>query len=163
MEITLRIVLKRPTPGVDFALQKGGGSKYEIVQRQRCSPGADLKFEFPVIVRPDKDEAPDFFGPFVQGVRGDRYVYIDIGTYAGQTNTNWSRRLKVPISRITWELINSQSTLVGEIPGTGKDGGPSCAYVWLKTLDEPWQWKTLTKTKSTTRCIPDRKSTRLNS
>ena len=147
MEITLRIILKRPTPGVDFALQKGGGSKYETVQKQRSSSSADLKFDFPVTVRSDKDGAPDFFGPFVHGVRGDRYVYIDIGTYAGQTNTNWSRRLKVPISRITWELINSQSALVGEIPGTGKDGGPNCAYVWLKRLDEPWQWKTLKKRK----------------
>jgi len=141
MEITLRIVLRRPTPGVDFALQKGGGSKYETVQAQRSSANADLKFEFPVTVRSDKDGAPDFFGTFVHGVRGDRYVYIDIGTYAGQANTYWSRRLKVPISRITWELVNSQSTLVGEIPGTGKDGGPSCAYAWLKTLDEPWQWQ----------------------
>jgi hypothetical protein len=151
MEVTLRILLKRPTPGVDFALQKGGGSKYETVQKQRSSPNADLKFDFPVTVRSDKAGAPDFFGPFVHGVRGDRYAYIDIGTYAGQTNTNWSRRLKVPISRITWELINIQSTLVGEIPGTGKDGGPNCAYVWLKTLDEPWQWKIPTKTRSRSR------------
>jgi hypothetical protein len=148
MEIALRIVLKRPTPGVDFALQKGGGSEYDTVQKQRSSADADLRFEFPVTVRSDKDGSPDFFGPFVHGARGDRYVYIDIGTYAGQTNTTWSRRLKVPVSRITWELINSQSTLVGEIPGTGKDGGPTCAYVWLKTLDGPWQWKTLSRTKA---------------
>jgi hypothetical protein len=147
MEVVLRIVLKRPTPGVDFALQKGGGSKYETVQKQRSSPNADLKFDFSVTVRSDKAGAPDFFGPFVHGVRGDRYVYIDIGTYAGQTNTNWSRRLKVPISRITWELINLQLTLLGEIPGTGKDGGPNCAYVWLKTLDKPWQWKAIKKRK----------------
>ena len=147
MEITLRIVLKRPTAGVDFALQKGGGSKYETVQKQRSSPNADLKFEFPVTVRSDKDGAPDFFGPFVHGVRGDRYVYIDIGTYAGQTNTTWSRRLKVPLSCITWDLINSKSILMGEIPGTGKDGGPSCAYVWMKTLAELWQWQATKKRK----------------
>lgn len=148
MEVTLRIVLKRPTPGVDFGLQKGGGNTYETVQKQRSSGSVDLKFEFPVTVRSGNDGAPDFFGPFVHGVRGDRHVYIDIGTYAGQTNTEWSRRLKVPLSRITWELINSRSTLVGEIPGTGKDGGPTCAYVWLKTLDEPWQWQTVTKSES---------------
>lgn len=151
MTINLRIVLKLPTPGVDFALQKGGGSKYEKVQKQRSSGNADLKFEFPVTVRSDKDGAPDFFGPFVHGVRGDRYAYIDIGTYAGQANTVWGRRLKVPISRLTWELVNSRSTLVGEIPGTGKDGGPNCAYAWLKTLAEPWQWKPAKKTISKTK------------
>ena len=148
MEISLRIVLKQPTPGVDFALQKGGGSKYETVQKQRSSPKADLKFEFSVTVRSDKDGAPDFFGPFVHGVRGDRYVYNDIGTYAGQTNTPWGRRLKVPVSRITWDLVNSQTTLVGEIPGTGKDGGPSCAYAWMKTLNAPWQWQTQKKSRA---------------
>lgn len=138
-------MLKRPTPGVDFALQKGAGNKYETVQKQRSSPNADLKFDFPVSVRSDKDGAPDFFGPFVHGVRGDRYVYIDIGTYAGQTDTEWARRLKVPLSRITWDLINSKSILVGEIPGTGKDGSPNCAYVWLKGFDKPWQWQAISK------------------
>jgi len=137
----LRIILKRPTPGVDFALQKGGGSQYETIQKQRSSPNADLKFDFPVTVRSDKDGAPDFFGPFVHGVRGDRYVYIDIGTYAGQINTKWGRRLKVPLSCITWDLIRSGSKLVGEIPGTGNDGGPSCAYAWRKRFDPPWQWQ----------------------
>ena len=146
MEITLRIVLKQPTPGVDFALQKGGGNTYDTVQKQRSSPKADLKFEFSVTVRSDKDDAPDFFGPFVHGVRGDRYVYVDIGSYAGQTNPTWSRRLKVPLSCITWDLINSKSILMGEIPGTGKDGGPSCAYAWRKQFDPPWQWQA-TKTR----------------
>lgn len=145
MEITLRIVLKKPTPVVDFALQKGGGNKYETIQKQRSSPKADLKFEFPVTVRSDKDGSPDFFGPYVHGTRGDRYVYIDIGTYAGQTKSEWGRRLKVPLSCITWELINSGAVLVGEIPGTGKDGGPSCAYTWRKKFDPPWQWRPLTR------------------
>jgi hypothetical protein len=146
MEITLRIVLQRPTPDVDFALQKGKGSKYELVQKQRSSPDADLKFDFSVTVKFDKDGDPDFFGPFVQGPRGDRYVYVGIGTYAGQTNTPWSRRLKVPLSCITSDLIETRSILIGEIPGTGKDGGPSCAYIWRKQFDPPWRWQP-TKTK----------------
>ena len=140
MEITLRVILKRPTPGVDFALQKGKGSNYETVQKQRSSANADLKFEFPVAVKTTKDGEPDFAGPYAQGTRGDRYCYIDIGTYAGQSNTPWSRRLKIPLSCITWELIDSGSVLVGEIPGAGKDGGPSCAYGWRKQFDPPWQW-----------------------
>src|SRR5256885_14066635 len=119
MEITLRVILKRPTPGVDFALQKGRGSKYETVQKQRSCPNTNLKFEFPVAVKTTKDGAPDFAGPCVQGVPGDRYCYIDIGAYAGQTDTPWSRRLKIPLSCITWKLINLGSTLVGEFPAPG--------------------------------------------
>ena len=140
MEVVLRIILKQPTPGADFGLQKGHGSAYEVVQKQR-SAGSDLQFEFVVKVKTDKSGAPDFGGPFVQGSRGDRYFYIDIGSYAGQENTQWSRRLKVPLSCITWELINSGLVLAGKIPGTGKDGGPSCAYEWRKRVAVPWQWQ----------------------
>jgi hypothetical protein len=106
MEIPLRIILRKPTAGVDFGLQEGRGSKYEVVQKQR-STGKDLKFEFAVGVKTGKDGAPDFSGPFVQGPRGGRYFYIDIGTYAGQVNTCWSRRLKVPLSCITADYADS--------------------------------------------------------
>src|SRR5258708_7459086 len=44
-ELTLRIVLERPPKGVDFGLQKGRGSAYETVQKQR-SKGSDLVFAF---------------------------------------------------------------------------------------------------------------------
>lgn len=150
MNITLRIILKKPTPGVDFGLQKGCGSNYETVQTQRSS-GRDLKFEFAVAVKSDKDSAPDFAGPFVQGPRSARYVYLDIGTYAGQSGTCWSRRLKVPLSCITWELLKARSTLVGEIPGTGEDGGPSCGYGWMKCLDHLWRWQPTGKRKNAVR------------
>jgi len=139
-ELTLRIVLKKPTASVDFGLQKGRGSKYEVVQKQR-STGKDLTFEFTVGVKTGNDGAPDFSGPFVQGSRGDRYCYIDIGAYAGQMNTSWGRRLKVPLNCITWKLITADSILIGDIPGTARDGAPSCAYSWMKCLDQPWQWR----------------------
>ena len=77
---------------------------------------------------------PNFLGSFVQGPPGQRFVYIDIGTCAGQTNTVWNRRLKIPLSGITWDLLNklssdSQMILEARVPGTGKDGGPNCATV----------------------------------
>jgi hypothetical protein len=31
-ELTLRIIIEQPPPGVDFGLQKGSGSVYETVQ-----------------------------------------------------------------------------------------------------------------------------------
>ena len=141
-EIRLRIVLAEPTVGVDFGLQKGRGSAFEIVQKKR-SKGADIKFEFSIALRNHEDESPDFGGPFVQGPRGDRFVYVNIGTYAGQENTPWSRRLKVPLSLITRKLISSHQVLVAKIPGTDKGGGPSCAYEWRRRVDPTWQWEPL--------------------
>ncbi len=100
-EITLRIVLEAPPAGVDFGIQKGRGSLFEVIQKQR-SKGPDLSFEFSVGVRnADGSGTPDFSGPMVQGPRGGRFVYVDIGKLAGQLDTPWSRRLKVPLTGIT--------------------------------------------------------------
>ena len=104
-EVTLRIVLEQPPAGVDFGLQKGRGSVYETVQTQR-SKDEDLSFEFAVGVRTGLASAPDYSGPFVQGPRGGRFVYIDIGTLAGQLDSQWTRRLKIPLTGITWDMID---------------------------------------------------------
>jgi len=132
-ELTLRIVLEKPPAGVDFGLQKGRGSAYETTQKQR-SGTKDLCFEFTVGLKGSrKDAMPDFSGSFVQGPPGERFVYLDIGTYAGQKDTCWSRRLKVPLRGITWDMIqgvdDSRAVLEARAPGAGKDGGPNCATV----------------------------------
>jgi Family of unknown function (DUF5990) len=128
-ELTLRIVLEKPPRGVDFGLQKGRGSAYETIQKQR-STGNDLVFTFTVGVKAGSKAAePALLGPFVQGPAAQRFVYLDIGTYAGQANSDWSRRLKIPLSGITMAMIESQAVLEARVPGTGKDGGPSCATV----------------------------------
>lgn len=111
-----------------------------MIQKQR-SDGHDLQFEFSVTVRVGKDGSPDFRGPLVQGAIGERFFYVDIGTYAGQQNTTCSRRLKVPLYVITWDLINSGQVLFAGIPGTGKDGGPSCAYEWRRGVGPSWGWQ----------------------
>jgi hypothetical protein len=85
-ELKLVIILESPPPGVDFGLQKGSGNDYETIQTQRSKSG-DLRFEFEVRVREGKDGQPNFLGPFAQGSAQQRFVYIDIGTYAGQKNT----------------------------------------------------------------------------
>ena len=131
-QLNLRIILEQPLAGVLYGLQKGSGNNYETVQTV-TSKTEDLCFEFSVRVRQGKDGLPNFLGPFVQGPTHARFVYLDIGTYAGQTNTPWSRRLKLPLSGITWELVQatnpSASFLEARVAGKGKDGSPSCGTV----------------------------------
>ena len=134
LESTFRIVLEKPPVGVDFGLQQGKGSDYETVQTQR-STGDDLIFEFTAKIKDDRNEAmPTIRGPFVQGPANERFVYIDIGMCAGQKDSCWSRRLKVPLSGITWQMIDRalvepNAILEARVPGTGKGGGPNCATV----------------------------------
>ena len=132
-ELTLKIVLENPPSGVDFGLQKGSGHKYEAIQIQRFS-AKSLEFEFPITVKLNKDGLPNFLGVFVQGPTNQRFIYIDIGTCAGQKDTGWSRRLKIPLTGITLNTIkelttNSNKILEARVPGTGKDNGPNCATV----------------------------------
>ncbi len=132
-EITLQIILIKPTPKVVFGLQKGSGSNYETIQKQIPSSN-DLSFTFTVKVKADrsKETFPKFSGSFVQGPADNKFVYIDIGTAAGQFDTIWSRRLKIPLTGITWKDIDSlsgNSVLQASVPGIGRDGGPNCATV----------------------------------
>jgi hypothetical protein len=128
-ELTLRITVTDPPRGVRFRLQHGA--------RELTPPTTTTKdaiiFEFPVRVGERPDGQPNFLGPYTQGPPAGRFVYINSGTYAGQTETCWARRAKVPLGGITRQLIHralSESAPVEiEIGGTGRDGGPSCGTI----------------------------------
>lgn len=134
MDITLHVLLQKPPAGVDFAIQKGSGNNYETIQTQR-SDGGDLQFSLSIQLKsdPQKTNEPRFTGPFVQGKPLAQFFYIDVGQYAGQAD-GWARRIKVPLSGISWDTItelskSSDLILTTRIPGTGKDGGPNFATV----------------------------------
>lgn len=135
-EMPIRLVLVEPPSGVDFGIQRGTGTQYETLFVQQRTIG-DVCFDFSVTVTDDrKDGLPNFQGPFTQGPRANRFIYIDVGTLAGQKGTPWSRRMKVPLQGITWPLVRKALSKAGcrlsaRIPGTGRDGGPNCATVRL--------------------------------
>jgi len=139
-DLHLRIVLEKPPAGVDFGLQRGQGPRLQTVQIQR-SNGGNLTFDCSVTVKDNrKDGLPNFLGPLTQGPPTDRFIYFDIGQFAGQQDSCWNRRLKIPLVGITWDLIRQASAdqrlaLETSVPGTGKRGGPMCAK--MKHVD----WK----------------------
>jgi hypothetical protein len=129
-ELPLRIVVRHPPPGVTFALQRG---RAELVAPSSALAGA-LTFDLGVRVAPGKGGAPNFLGPYAQGTPADRFVYVNAGTYAGQAETCWSRRAKIKLGGIGWELVEEAlgtpgAVLEARIAGTGRDGGPCCATV----------------------------------
>ena len=131
-QVTLRVIVERPPGGVDIGVQEGHGNDYKTVQTQKFTK-QDLQFEFPIRVKEGKNGQPNFLGSFAQGPANSRFIYLDIGTYAGQINTQWSRRLKIPLTGITWPMIEQASdaavTIEVRVPGTGRDGGPTCGTV----------------------------------
>jgi hypothetical protein len=131
-ELQLRITMVEPPAGVAFAMQL---ERSELVQPVKTRADA-LVFEFPVKVADANSEPPRFVGPFTQGPAAARFVYINVGTCAGQLSSPWTRRIKVPLYSITPALVAKALAAPGtvletSIRGTGRDGGPACATVPL--------------------------------
>jgi hypothetical protein len=132
--VPLRIVLVDPPPGVDFGIQEGKGNDYKTIAVKRSKVG-NLILACTMNVKGIRtDGPPNFTGPIAQGSPTGRFIYIDIGKSAGQFDSCWQRRIKIPLAGITWGMIDTvldqpKRWLQATIPGTAKDGGPSCATV----------------------------------
>jgi hypothetical protein len=132
-EIPTRITVVCPPEGVTFRLQQG---KTDLVAPAHATEDS-LSFDFVLRVAGDRTvERPFFRGACAQGPPAGRFVYINSGTLAGQAESCWTRRAKVQLSGISWELIEQvlsspEAVLEARIAGMGRDGGPACATVPL--------------------------------
>lgn len=138
--LPLRIVIDQPIPGVAIALQRGGGNNFGLVGPVGVT-AATLVFEFDIMV--DGDTAaggPRLLGPFVQGPPAARFVYLNIGTMAGQPDSPWQRRAKVPLGGVTRRAIDTLASgqrLTAHIASRDRHGAPACATV--PVLAPGWQ------------------------
>ena len=133
----LRIVVATPPAGVVFAVQRG---RHDLLAPSSATPES-VAFEFPVSVADAGSNPPRLTGEFTQGPPAKRFVYVNSGTCAGQADSCWSRRAKVPLTGITPALLQSalrspHPMLEARMQGTGRDGGPACATVPLLS-----EWK----------------------
>jgi hypothetical protein len=131
--INIKIELDSPHTGVSFGLQEGKGKIHHCVQIQQ-SFGSNLCFTCSIPVKIDGNQIPNFTGPFSQGPADGRFIYLNVGKAAGQNDSPWVRRMKIPLKDISKETIlqlseNPSLTLYTKVPGIGKDGGPNCATI----------------------------------
>ena len=122
--ITLRLTVADPVPGVRYSLQKDDAPFQPVT-----AGDGPLSFDVPVRLSADNR----FLGPFVRREGpARRFVYIRIGTSAGDHTSPWSRRAKIDIHDIPPTLLDRARegrTLEIVLPGRGKDGSPACATV----------------------------------
>jgi hypothetical protein len=127
-EIRLRLVVETPVPGVAHSLQDKKSRPLDV---KMSEAGEELTFEFAVRI----SDVPKFFGEHVRSEGPERrFVYIAVGTAAGQHGSPWSRRMKINIHDIPTALLEEAragKTIEGVVAGTGKDGTPAAATVPL--------------------------------
>ncbi len=138
VEIPIRITLAGPLAGVAYAVQKG---KNELVSKAR-SDGSDLHFDLTLTLAGRlASGAPRFVGPFAQGPADERFIYLTIGKSAGDPSSPWTRRAKIHVSGITWEMVEEvqatpRSVVTARFAGVDKKGEPACAS--MRPLKKGW-------------------------
>lgn len=137
-EILLHIVLHDPLPNVTIRVQRGRDELLAPI----TATSAEIVFEVPLrLGTPLEDGSPNFLGAYAHGRPRERFLYVNSGKRAGQTDSCWDRRAKVHLDGITWACIEELRSspghvLAGHIAAAAADGGPACARV---PLLGPWR------------------------
>lgn len=128
-ELALRIVLVDPPVGVRFAVQQGRDDLVAVT----TSTGTDVVLDVIVEARLDAGRVA-VRGPLAHGPASARFLYVCSGTLAGQVDSCWSRRAKVPLAGLergdaSRVLASCELVLEARVPGRARDGGPACGTV----------------------------------
>jgi hypothetical protein len=121
-----------PAPDPEVAVY-GAVQIRKIVEQVTAltEPEMELRASFEVV---DGDGGADFRGPYVQGRRGERFVYISWGFGSEPDDFHMFRRAKVMLDEIPAGLLDA-AVVVAAIAGTSADGGPVCARVRPEHVD----------------------------
>lgn len=137
IDLTLRIILAAPPPGVVFSKQDAKSRPVDPVRSPPEEKGGDLSFDIPITLTPTPNGLRPG-GGFVRNDSRGRFVYIASGQAAGDCQTDWARRIKIYLHDLPTDLTDGE-TLEATIAGRAKDGGPACATVpllkgWMRPM-----------------------------
>lgn len=132
--LPIRILVEGPLPNLEIALQRGKADKAQLIPPSSKSADA-VAFDLDVMVGGRLDDGrPRLLGPFVQGPPEARFLYLSVGRYAGQADSPWAGRVKVPLGDIQWDRLAALvpgNRLTAMVPGQSPKGAPALASVRL--------------------------------
>jgi len=132
-ELTIEVTCKN-LPGIRFADKE---PVYLGIQKGREVVDACPADQEPVIFRPtfkigrQSNGAPNFLGPFAQGVPGERFFYLSWGVRHPDQRFEMFRRAKVHLNHLPWRSIETALSrnrpIQVVLDMTDGKGGPRCA------------------------------------
>jgi hypothetical protein len=146
-KLSLRII-GRDLPGRRFACYDNvhvGVQRHAREEVFNATPGDadEAAFVFDVDAVTTKEGEIDFRGPFVQGKRGERFVYLTWGAVDPDGRFEMFRRAKLRFSDMDPTYVERALTTGAPIEGTlgltSTRGGPLCASVRPPII----QWRVL--------------------
>lgn len=117
--VTFRIRVANPPrgSGTRFGVQDKSGDLMGSV----ATPTGSAVYEVAVDVSErGTGEMPNFLGPFAHGSPGARFLYLSHGTDGG---SGWVKRIKLPLSPISWAMIESGAGRALETDVDGRRSG----------------------------------------
>jgi hypothetical protein len=117
--VRLRIVVTNPPPGTgtSFGVQDKSGALHSEASKSKHA----VAFECEVKAADSRDgSGPNFLGPFTHGPPTARFLYI---SHRRDGAAGWIKRIKVPLSSITWSMIEKAGDRAIETEVDGRRSG----------------------------------------
>jgi hypothetical protein len=135
--VRLRLICVTPPQTYENTLAEFGlQDKEQVLHPGHAQLDGSIVYAFDLQVQRNQETlAPRFRGPYVHGTPAAPFLYLGWRrSEAGQTT--WIRRLKVPLSSITWERIEAVQdvdggVLVARVSGTGSGTVSLLGDGWL--------------------------------
>jgi Family of unknown function (DUF5990) len=104
IEVTIEIECSRLPGAGDHALHLGIQRDEDIIE----ATSADAKrivFKPSLRARQNADGSVNFLGPFAQGPKAERFIYLNWVTTSGRTLTGMVGRIKLHLSHLKWATV----------------------------------------------------------
>jgi hypothetical protein len=119
-------------PGVNEPVYLGIQKGRQVIETTRADVEKAV-FQPTFRVKRFADESVDFLGPFAQGKRGQRFIYLSWGVLVQGGEFRMFRRAKIQLSHLTWKTVEAHLTaaqpIVARLTLTDSEGCPLCATV----------------------------------
>jgi len=104
IQVSIEIVCTE-LPGADFSSLHLGIQRDEAITEVASADSKRIVFKPVLRARRNADGSVNFLGPFAQGPKAERFIYLNWATMKGNVLTGMVGRIKLHLNHITWAAV----------------------------------------------------------